>query len=81
MIEKRLKKKGFKYPFQNLKYNNAGHSISNNPDDLSSDQTRTIILDGKDYLYELGGSLDGNFRAKQDARNLLMEFLENIEIQ
>jgi len=39
MIEKRLKDNSFKHSFQNIKYDNAGHLISNNPDDNSSYRT------------------------------------------
>lgn len=78
MIGKRLEENGFKHSFQNQKYDKAGHSISNNPDDKSSHSTRIITIDGKDYLYEQGGNADGDYKAKQDARIKLMEFLENI---
>lgn len=78
MIEKRLKENAFNYSFQNLKYDNAGHSISNNPDAKSSQLKRAITIEGKAYEYELGGSSEGNYKAKQDARIKLMEFLENM---
>jgi len=72
MIEKRLEKNEFKHPFQNIKYDNAGHSISNNPDDKSNNRTGIMTFDGKDYEFEFGGNTDGNFKAKQDARIKLM---------
>ncbi len=78
MIEKRLEANGFKYAFQNLKYNNAGHSISGKPDDKSSYSSRTITIDGKEYEYEQGGNAKGDYKAKQDARIKLMEFLRKI---
>ncbi|MCK0135772.1 acyl-CoA thioester hydrolase/BAAT C-terminal domain-containing protein [Arenibacter sp. S6351L] len=78
MIEKRLEAHSFKYSFQNIKYENAGHLISSNPDDNTSYRTGTINISGKNYEYEFGGNDDGDFKAKQDAKMKLMEFLEKI---
>ena len=78
MIEKRLEANSFKYSFQNIKYENAGHLISSNPDDNTSYRTGTINISGKNYEYEFGGNDDGDFKAKQDAKMKLMEFLEKI---
>ena len=78
MIEKRLEDNSFEHSFKNIKYDNAGHLISNNPDDKSSYRTGRIHIDGKDYEYEFGGNDNGDFKAKQDAKMKLMEFLENI---
>lgn len=78
MIENRLEDNSFEYSFQNIKYDNAGHLISNNPDDDSSYRTGRINIDGKDYEYEFGGNNDGDFKAKQDAKVKLMEFIEKI---
>lgn len=78
MIEKRLSDKGFEYSCINLKYDQAGHSISTNPDNKSSHNTGTITINGKDYTYEFGGNPNGIYSAKQDARNQLMRFLRNI---
>lgn len=78
MIVKRLEENGFKHAIQHLKYENAGHAISGNPDDKSGPGTRTLTIDGKAYEYETGGNADGNYRAKQDARIKLMEFLKKI---
>ncbi|AWV97489.1 palmitoyl-CoA hydrolase [Arcticibacterium luteifluviistationis] len=78
MIEERLKTHGFNHSFQNIKYDNAGHSISNNPDDNLTYDTATIEINSKIYQYELGGNSDGNLHAKQDAKIKLMGFLEEI---
>lgn len=78
MIENRLEDNSFEHSFQNIKYDNAGHLISNNPDDDSSYRTGRINIDGKDYEYEFGGNDDGDFKAKQDAKVKLMEFIEKI---
>ncbi|MCK0191449.1 acyl-CoA thioester hydrolase/BAAT C-terminal domain-containing protein [Arenibacter sp. F20364] len=78
MIEKRLETNTFEHSFQNIKYDNAGHLISSNPDDNTSYRTGTINISGKDYEYEYGGNNDGDFKAKRDAKLKLMEFLEKI---
>lgn len=78
MIENRLGAFGFKHSFQNVKYELAGHSISSNPDDKSSYRIGRIKIDGKDYEYEFGGNDEGVYKAKQDARIKLMEFLKKV---
>tara|TARA_R110002049_G_scaffold47596_3_gene137271 strand:+ start:839 stop:1771 length:933 start_codon:yes stop_codon:yes gene_type:complete len=78
MIEKKLDDNNFKHSFQNIKYDNAGHLISNNPDDNSSSRNGRIHIDGKDYEYEFGGNDDGDFKAKQDAKMKLIEFLKEL---
>ncbi|MEM1218109.1 MAG: acyl-CoA thioester hydrolase/BAAT C-terminal domain-containing protein [Bacteroidota bacterium] len=78
MIEQRLTEKGFRYSVQNLQYDQSGHAISGNPDDASSYPVLTMNIDGKDYEYEQGGTAEGDFQAKQDARGKLMEFLGNL---
>lgn len=78
MIEKRLKDNGFVHSFQNLKYDDAGHAISNNPDGHSAYRMGKMVIDGKSYDYEFGGTAEGDFKAKQDARIKLMEFLKRM---
>lgn len=78
MIEVRLENNSFEYSFQNIKYENAGHFISTNPDDDSSYRTGKIRINEKEYEYEFGGTDDGDYRAKQDARIELMKFIEKI---
>ena len=64
MIEKRLETNTFEHSFQNIKYENAGHLISSNPDDNTSYRTGTIKISGKDYEYEYGGNDEGDIKAK-----------------
>lgn len=78
MIEKRLDDSGFKHSFQNIKYDNAGHLISSNPDNNSNYRTGTMNINGKEYEFEYGGNNDGDFKAKQDAKIKLMKFIEKI---
>lgn len=78
MIVKRLKKSNFNYNFKNIKYENAGHLISNNPEQSSDIRIGKININGKSYKYEFGGTKDGDFKAKKDAKIKLMEFIGNI---
>ena len=78
MIAARLENNNFKHSFQNIKYENAGHLISNNPDDDLGYRIGTLNINGKEYKHEFGGTDDGDFKAKQDARIKLMKFLEKI---
>ncbi|WP_215731645.1 acyl-CoA thioester hydrolase/BAAT C-terminal domain-containing protein [Bizionia saleffrena] len=75
IIEQRLKENNFKHSFQNIKYENAGHLISNNPEVNSNFRTETINVDGKDYEYEFGGTNEGDFKARKDAKIKLIEFI------
>jgi len=78
MIEERVNQHNFKYPFQSIKYENAGHLISSNPEMTSDIRTGKMNIDGKDYEYEFGGTKEGDDKAKKDAAIWLMEFIEKI---
>ena len=78
MIAVRLENNNFKPAFQNIKYENAGHMISGNPDDASGHRTGMMKINGKDYQYELGGTNEGDFKAKQAAKIKLMEFINEL---
>lgn len=78
MIEDRLKENNFKYSLQNIKYENAGHLISSRPEDSSNNRTAIINISGKDYEYEFGGTNEGDFKAKNDAKMKLLKFIEKI---
>lgn len=79
MIEKRLEDFNFKYDYKNMKYENAGHLISGNPDQSSGIRTKNITIDGKDYEYESGGTDNGDFMAKKDAYKQVFNFLSNLK--
>ncbi|WP_127142330.1 acyl-CoA thioester hydrolase/BAAT C-terminal domain-containing protein [Flagellimonas marinaquae] len=78
MIEENLKKVNFKYSVQNIKYENAGHLISRRPEEKSNDRTAIIDINGKNYEYEFGGTNEGDFKAKKDAKVKLMEFIKKL---
>jgi uncharacterized protein len=78
MIEQRIKESNFKYSFQNIKYEKAGHLISSNPESNSDFRTGKININGKDYEFGYGGTNEGDYKAKQDAKIRLMEFMEEL---
>jgi len=78
MIEQRIKENNFKYSFQNIKYENAGHLISSHPDINSGFRTGQLNIDGKDYEFEFGGTNDGDQKAKLNARKRLYEFIDEL---
>lgn len=78
MIEERVNQHNYKHPFQSIKYENAGHLISSNPEMSSDIRTGKMNIDGKDYEYEFGGTKEGDDKAKKDAAIRLMEFIEKI---
>lgn len=78
MIAKRLKENDFKYPVKNIQYENAGHLISSNPAQKSNERIGTIGIDGKKYEYLYGGTTEGDFKAKKDAKTHLIQFLSDI---
>jgi hypothetical protein len=78
MIEERVNQYNFKHGFQSIKYENAGHLISNNTERTSDIRTGKMNINGKDYEYEFGGTKEGDDKAKNDAAKKLMEFIEKI---
>ncbi|TCI92694.1 palmitoyl-CoA hydrolase [Tenacibaculum sp. M341] len=78
MIEKRLKHKDFDYTFENIKYQNAGHLISTNPDSKTGIRTGNIHINGINYKYDFGGNDEGDFKAKQDANIKVFDFLNKL---
>ena len=78
MIDKRLKENNFKPRFSNIKYEDAGHSISTNPEQISDVRTGYIKIKKKNYKYDFGGTNEGDFKAKKDAKIKVMEFLDSL---
>lgn len=79
MIAKRLKNNRFKYRFRSIKYKNAGHLISGNPAQFSKVRTGRLYIDGKYYQYQLGGTNEGDFKAKKDAYIQVFKFLAELK--
>ncbi|OYT17235.1 MAG: palmitoyl-CoA hydrolase [Bacteroidetes bacterium 4572_77] len=78
MIEQRIKESNFKYSFQNIKYEKAGHLISSKPESNSDSRTGIINIDRKDYEFEYGGTNEGDYKAKQNAKKRVLDFIEKI---
>ena len=78
MIAERLKENNFQHSFQNIKYDNSGHLISSNPEENSGFRTGKMNIGGKYYEYEFGGTIDGDKKAKQDAKIRVMEFMDEL---
>jgi len=80
MIEQRIKEKNFQHSFQNIKFENAGHLISLNPDSDSDTSVRTgkITINGQDYEFAYGGTMDGDNKAKKLARIKVFEFIDKL---
>jgi len=78
MIEKRLEENNFKYALKNIQYENAGHLISRNPEQKTDLRTGKINLEGREFEYEFGGTDGGDYKAKNDAKLKLLEFLNEL---
>lgn len=78
MIEQRLVDFNFAHSFQNIKYEETGHLISSNPERNSDIRSGKISIGGKEYEFEYGGTLEGDKKAKLDAKMRLIDFVENI---
>lgn len=80
MIEKRIDQSSFKFAFQNMQFENAGHLISRNPDSDSdtSERTGRITINGKDYQFDFGGTMEGDNKAKKLAKKKVIEFINGL---
>lgn len=78
MIENRLNKYDFKFPFQSIKYENSGHLISSDPEMHTDVRTGKMKIDGKDFEYEFGGTLEGDKRARYDSYKRLMDYISKL---
>ena len=81
MIERRLKKHEFNHSFQNIKYKDAGHLISSNPDSNSDLREGEIYINGTNHQFEYGGTNEGDYKAKQDAKMKVLAFIEKLQHQ
>ena len=79
MIEDRLKENNLKFRYENIQYKNAGHSISGNPDAISTVRKGEIIINGKTYEFAFGGTPEGDNQAQVDAKRRVLAFLSNIK--
>ena len=80
MIDKRLHDNHFKYPHQNIQYENAGHLISGNPDSNSgtSERKGKMTINNKVYEFDFGGTINGDNTAKKLAKTEVLKFVSNL---
>lgn len=78
MLEKRLVEYNFKYQFENIQYDNTGHLISGNPESNSEQRTGKMSIQDEQYTFEYGGTNEGDFKAKQDAKVRVFQLITNL---
>ncbi len=78
MIEERLIEFKMENKVQNIQYPDAGHLISGNPESDSEERTGKMNIQGKPYDFNYGGTNAGDFKAKQDAKKRVMNYMANI---
>ena len=79
MIVRRLKNNAFKFEFEHIKYENAGHLISGNPNNPSTMRQGTMVINGKTYQFNFGGTAAGDRTAQQDASKRVFNFLSKLK--
>lgn len=79
MIEKRIKMNNFNFEFENIKYGNAGHLISSNPNNPSLMRQGKMEIEGKSYDFNFGGTESGDMEAQKDAAQRVFKFLSKLE--
>jgi dienelactone hydrolase len=79
MIEQRIKMNNFHFAFENIKYKNAGHLISSNPNNPSSIRHGKMAIGGKSYEFNFGGTEAGDLEAQKDAAQRVFKFLSRLE--
>lgn len=79
MIENRIKKSSFNFEFENIKYASAGHLISSNPNNPSTMRQGKMVINGKSYNYNFGGTEKGDKTAQKDASTRVFRFLSKVE--
>jgi len=78
LIENRIKNNAFEFDFENIKYKNACHLISGNPNQSSSIRQGEMWIDGKNYAFNFGGSNEGDAMARKDAFTRIFQFLSKL---
>ncbi len=78
MIEKRLIDHDFKFPFQNIQYENAGHLVSTHPNISSGIRTGKLKVNNKEYDFDFGGTDEGDQKAKLDAQEKIFKFIDDL---
>lgn len=75
MIMNRLDDHDFKFNYENITYENAGHTISAQYSKSYTAEKGTMMVDGKEYEYAFGGTPSGTLAAQIDSRKRIMDFV------
>jgi dienelactone hydrolase len=78
ILESRLVEHNFKFQVENIQYENAGHLISGNPESDSDERTGKMTIQNKQYSFEYGGTKEGDYKAKQDAKIRVLRLIETL---
>ncbi len=89
MIMKRLKESNFRFKYENIKYENAGHSVMSQKLRSMTDFPFNLLrvtedkgqmkIDDKIYEFEYGGTPAGNLAGQVDSREKIMEFVNKLK--
>lgn len=79
MIENRIKNSSFNFEFENIKYENAGHLISGNPNNPATNRQGNMMIDGRNYAFDFGGTEEGDRAAQKDASERVFYFLSKLQ--
>jgi dienelactone hydrolase len=77
-IENRLKSHEFQFKCDNIQYENAGHLIATKPETKYNMETGSMFIGEKEYAFKYGGTAEGDWNAKQDAKQKVFDFLANL---
>lgn len=75
MIADRLNASGFRFPVENVQFEQAGHLISRNLATIESGRTGQIPIGEKMYAYSNGGTIEGDKAAIVQSREKILSFL------
>jgi len=81
MIEKRIRENDFKHSFDNIQYEDAGHLISRSAQTISDGRTGRMNLNGKNYEFEFGGTVEGDLSAITDSKEKVLSFIQGYELE
>jgi len=79
MIVKRLTDHNFKFKYENIKYENAGHGIMFQKHNALNEDKGQMKIDGKVYEFDYGGTPTGNLAGQVDSREKIMEFVNKLK--
>lgn len=76
MIEERLLALAFPHDIENVQFEDAGHLISRNLATISAGRTGQMMIEGKAYEFEYGGTIEGDKSAIITSWEKILAFLK-----